>query len=211
MFRLRSLAASLAVLVSAVVLAPAPGHAAPAAGSGGTIAGTLTTAKGAPVAGIRVQVKSSTGADDQLPLVRTDEAGHYELAPLPAGQYRIGFYFPETLSTQWVPRKARESQATWFTVRDGETTIVDEALFPTGGLRITLRAADGASIPGFCVDAIGELYLKAGCTAEGVLVLSDLPVGTYALSVAADGNQGVSRTFTRVVEDVVTPVEARLR
>ena len=208
MFGIRSLVVSVAALVTAVVLAPAPGYAASsAAGTGGTIEGTLTSAKGAPVAGIRVLVHSPTSTNDQFPVVVTDASGHYALTPLPAGRYRIGFHFPETLSTQWVPQAAAERGATWFTVSDGETTVVNESLFPTGGMDVTLlrRAGDGL-VPAFCVDAIGDLYLKTGCTTTGVLQLTDLPVGLYILMVTAADAQSLDTEWADVTEDATTAV-----
>jgi hypothetical protein len=186
----------------AVAGVPAPAHAAPT-GPGGSIEGTLTTAKGVPVAGILLQVTSPVIKSDQLPQTWTDESGHYSLAPLPAGRYRIGFYFPETMSTQWVPRKERESQAAWFTVRDGETTTVDESLFPTGALAVTLTGGDGGPVQAFCADAIGSLFLRTGCTTTGVLLLSELPVGTYLLMVSEGGGPA----WAEVTEDVTTPIE----
>ncbi len=214
MLRLRFLAASVAAIVTAVVLLPATGHAAPPADTlGGTIQGTLTTAKGVPMAGVRLAVASRTGKKDhRLPGAVTDEAGRYSLAPLPAGQYRIGFLFPETLSTQWVPRATRESGAAWFTVRSGETTVVDESLFPTGGLDVTLRGRAGnGPVPAFCADAIGDFYVKAGCTTTGILHLADLPVGTYALAVIAEGERRTNPAFAQITEDGTATVEVQQR
>ena len=203
MFRLRVLVLSV---VAALALTPAaPGFAAAPAGPG-TIVGTLTTAKGAPVAGIRLQTRSSTGRNDLLPTAVTDEAGHYSLAPLPAGRYRVGFYFPETLSTQWVPQTAQESAATWFIVRSGETTIVDESLFATGGLRIGLNDPASGPIAKFCVDAIGDLFVANGCTTDGTLLLTGLPIGNYLLIATDHGADGVYSDFADVTADTVTPV-----
>ena len=201
LFRLR-------VLILSVVAALALTPAAPAlaAAEGGTIAGTLTTAKGAPVAGIRLQIRSATGKNDLLPTAVTDETGHYSLAPLPAGRYRVGFYFPETLSTQWVPQTSRETAATWFTVRSGETTVVDESLLAVGGLQISLNDPATGPIAAFCVDAIGDLFLSSGCTTDGTLLLSDLPIGSYLLMATDHGTDGIYSDFADVTADTVTPV-----
>jgi hypothetical protein len=211
-FRLRFFSASVAVL-AAVVFSASPVQAAPAAAvSGGTIEGTLTSAKGVPVAGVRVLVSSSTGKNDTLPLVSTDESGHYTLTPLPAGRYRVGFYFPETMSEQWVPKATRETRGAWFTVRDGQTTVVDESLFPTGALDITLLGRDTSEpLAAFCVEAIGDRYLKTGCTTTGVLHLEELPVDSYLLMVEADGEPGVNPEFADVIEDTTTSVAVQQR
>ncbi|GIM95312.1 carboxypeptidase-like regulatory domain-containing protein [Paractinoplanes toevensis] len=192
-------------VVAGLALTPIPAQAAPV--GTGTIEGTLTTAKGDPVAGVRVQLSSSAGHNDTLPLVFTDEAGHYSAAPLPAGRYRVGFYFPETMSTQWVPRAARESAATWFTVADGRTTVVDESLFATGGLDVTLVEPDTGPVQEFCVEAIGDLYLKTGCTTTGTVSLTGLPIGSYLVTATGGTGEGVKMAFADVVEDSVVPVE----
>ena len=70
-------------LITTLAVTAVPAHAAP---TGGVIEGTLTTANGEPAAGARLMVKSAAGIPDyQLPTAVTDEAGHYRLAPLPAG------------------------------------------------------------------------------------------------------------------------------
>lgn len=203
--RLRMLT-SLAALAAAVVLAPAPAQAAVADAA---VEGTLTTAKGAPVAGVRVVVHSPTPANDwQLPLATTDADGHYALAPLPAGRYRIGFTFPETQSTQWVPGVAQERQASWITVHAGQTTVVNQALFATGGLDISLRGSDGMElVPSFCVEAVGDYYVKSACTTIGTLTLTDLPVGSYLLMVETD--ETLTPEFADVTEDVTTAIEVQ--
>ncbi len=214
MTRLRPFVACVAAIVAAAVLHPATGHAAPPSDTpGGAIEGTLTTAKGAPVAGVRLQVRSQTGKNDVLlPRAVTDAAGRYALTPLPPGRYRVGFLFPETMSTQWAPRAAQERRAAWFVVRSGETTVVDESLFPTGGLDVTLRGRDGnGPVAAFCADAIGDFYLRTGCTTTGTLHLAELPVGTYGLAVSVEGETGISPAMTQVTEDGTTTVEVQQR
>ncbi|GIE30973.1 hypothetical protein Ait01nite_040180 [Actinoplanes italicus] len=75
------------------------------------IEGTLTTADGsAPVAGARLQITACSGTPGYLlPEAVTDESGHYRLEPLPAGRYRIGFYFADTGDQLWAPHKTRET------------------------------------------------------------------------------------------------------
>jgi hypothetical protein len=207
--RLRLLT-SVAALAAALVLTPASAFAQ-AAVAAGTVEGTLTTAAGAPAAGVRVVVVSPTPKNDwQLPFTTTDESGHYTLAPLPAGRYRIGFHFPETLSTQWVPGVAQERLASWITVRSAETTIVDQSLFATGGLDISLRSSDGSElVQSFCLEAIGDYYVKSACTTTGTLQLTDLPAGSYLLMVETDGK--LTPEFADVTEDVSTAVEVQQR
>ena len=175
----------------------------------GTVEGTLTTAAGAPVAGVRVLVHSKTPANDwMLPTAVTDTDGHYSLNPLPAGRYRIGFNFPETLSSQWVPGVAREPLASWITVPGGETTVVDQSLFPTGGLDISLRSSDGSElVQSFCLEAIGDYYVKSACTTTGTIPLADLPIGSYLLMVETDG--ALTPEFADVTENATTTIEVQ--
>ena len=207
MIRLRLLT-SVAALAAALVLTPASAFAQPAVAAG-VVEGTLTTAAGAPVAGVRVVVHSPTPKNDwQLPLATTDDSGHYTLAPLPAGRYRIGFDFPETLSTQWVPGVAQERLASWITVRGGETTTVDQSLFATGGLDVTLRSNDGSElVQSFCVEAIGDYYVKSACTTTGTLPLTDLPIGSYLLMVQTD--ETLTPEFADVTADTTTAIEVQ--
>jgi hypothetical protein len=194
--RLRALALSVAAVL---VLAPAPAaYAAPVAT--GTLAGTLTTAKGAPVAGVYLEVKPAVGDVWMLPQSWTDENGHYTI-DLPPGRYRIGFHFPANQSTQWVPRATRESGATWFTVTEGGTTVVDEVLFPTGGMTVTL-----AGHTDFCVEAVGDRFLSYGCTTTGEVTLTDLPVNSYMVTALVDDDLA-GWGDAEVAEDAVTPLE----
>jgi len=214
-FRLRFLAASVAVLATAaVVLAPAPSQAAPAAAAaGGTITGTLTTAKGVPVAGFRVFLTSPTPANDfLLPWTTTDAAGHYALPEVPANKYRISFRDPELETIQWAPRAARESKAAWFTVRDGQATVIDESLFPTGQLSVTLLSRDGTGpLPAFCLEAVGDYYLRQGCTTTGTVEITDVRVGTYVVMAQADGETSANPEWATVTEDATAVVAIQQR
>ncbi|WP_203784650.1 carboxypeptidase regulatory-like domain-containing protein [Paractinoplanes rishiriensis] len=194
--RLRALAASLAV---ALVLTPAPAAHAAAVATG-TLTGTLTTAKGAPAAGVYLELKPAVGDVWMLPQAWTDENGHYTL-DLPPGRYKVGFHFHATMSTQWVPRATRDSRATWFTVTEGGTTVVDEVLFPTGGMTVTL-----AGHTDFCVEAIGDRFLSYACTTSGEVALTDLPVNLYMVTALVDENL-VGWGDAEVTEDAVTPLE----
>ena len=220
MFRLRSLAASIAVFATAaVVLTPAPSQAAPsqaapaAAAAGGTLSGILTTAKGVPVAGVRVFLKSPNPADDfLLPWATTDAAGQYSLPEVPANRYRVSFYDPVLETTQWAPRAARETKAAWFTVRAGQTTVVNESLFPTGHLSVTLLGRNGGEpLSAFCVEAVGDYYLREGCTTTGTLEITDLRVGDYVLMVQADGDTSANPEWADITEDATTVVAVQQR
>lgn len=218
-FRLRFLAASLAVVATAVVLSPAPSQAAArpaapaAAAAGGTISGTLTTAKGVPVAGVRVFLKSPNPADDfLLPWATTDAAGQYSLPGVPANRYRISFYDPGLEATQWAPRAARETKAAWYTVREGQATVVDESLLPTGHLSVTLLGRNGGGpLSAFCLEAVGDYYLRQGCTTTGTLEIADVRIGTCVLMAQADGETAANPAWATVTEDATAVVAVRQR
>jgi len=214
-FRLRSLAASIAVFATAAVLfAPAPSQAAPtAAAAGGTISGTLTTAKGVPVAGTRVFLKSPNSAEDfLLPWTTTDAAGNYSLPEVPANRYRISFYDPALEVTQWAPRAARETKAAWFTVVAGQTTVVNESLLPTGSLSVTLLGRNGGGpLAAFCLEAVGDYYLREGCTTTGTVEIADVRIGRYVLMVQADGETAANPAWATVTEDATATVAVQQR
>jgi hypothetical protein len=209
MYRSRFVAFVVALLATLAVL-PAPAHAA--AATGGVIEGTLTTAdSSAPVAGARLQIKAYSGTPSYLlPEAVTDESGHYRLEPLPAGRYRIGFYFAETGDQLWAPHKTRETAATWYTVTDGGTTVVNDSLFPTGDLDVTFKNADGP-ITAFCADASGDYFLRSGCTSTGTLNLTGLRSGRYVVLVWVEGETAVSPAWATITTGALTAVTVTKR
>jgi hypothetical protein len=187
----------------AVPLAATPAYAQPATG---TISGTLTTAAGAPLADVGVTVHPTVPVD-RPPVGVTDSAGRFSVAGLAPGDYKVEFYFEETLSSQWAHRARDEASATRFTVRAGETTIVDERRYPTGSLLLTVvDGGSGQPVTTFCAQALGDYFLRDGCTDTGTLLLTDLPEGWYLLHAGPAVFQAVWWAEGTVVADQVTAI-----
>ncbi|MCW5845442.1 MAG: hypothetical protein KIT77_29590, partial [Caldilinea sp.] len=94
------LGASLSVLLFVLLLAgvsPAAAQSLPdAPDAPGSIAGTVTAAGGAPLAGIEVQIYRPLGYGLWSPerTLTTDASGSYLAAVLQANTYRVGFRDP---------------------------------------------------------------------------------------------------------------------
>jgi hypothetical protein len=115
------------------------------------------------------------------------------VAGLAPGDYKVEFYFAETLSSQWAHRARDEDSAEPFTVVAGEDTVVDEQRYPTGASSLTaVDVATGESVTAFCVEATGYRYLRTGCTDTGTLLLNDLPEGWYLLTADPGDGRGLT-------------------
>jgi hypothetical protein len=202
-FRLRRLLPT-ALLLAAVAI-PLGAVPASAQAATGTVSGTLTTAAGAPLADVHVSAHpTARGAREAF--ARTDSAGHYSVAGLAPGDYKIEFYFDETLSSQWAHRARDEDSATPFAVRAGEDTVVDEQRYPTGSAAVSvIDSATGQPITAFCVEAI-NMFLREACTDNGTALLTDLPEGWYLFAaIPTDETRAIFGEGT-VVADQVTPI-----
>jgi hypothetical protein len=85
---MRGLARALAVLLGALLLAPAGVHAQTA-----TIAGVVTDASGAVLPGVTVEA-SSPVLTEKVRSVATDGTGQYRIVALPPGTYSVTFTLP---------------------------------------------------------------------------------------------------------------------
>lgn len=94
--------------------------------AGATVAGQLTDAAGAPVAGARVTyVDMNAGAASAT----TDAAGTYTIGKLPPGDFKISFRTTEG-QIQWAHRALSYDEADTFTLTAGGTATVDDQLLP---------------------------------------------------------------------------------
>jgi hypothetical protein len=199
----RLLPTALLIAVVAIPLGAVPASAQAATGS---ISGTLTTAAGAPLADVAVTAHPAVhGRYD--PYAITDSAGHYTLPALAPGDYKLEFYFDETLSSQWAHRAHDEDSAEPFTVTAGETTVVDEQRYPTGSASLTAVDAAGQPVTEFCVEAINK-FLREACTDTGTALLTELPEGWYFFVVSPSDGSGLLFTDGTVVADQVTAFTA---
>ncbi|MBV1850094.1 carboxypeptidase-like regulatory domain-containing protein [Catellatospora tritici] len=105
----------------------------------------------------------------------TDETGHYEIADLPAGQYRVDFTAPGH-PIQYAHQQTDWSRADHFTVPAGGQVTVDDELLPTGTISGTFRDRAGA---GMAVSVSADAVDGGSGGASG----STAPDGTYELKV----------------------------
>ena len=105
---------------------------------GGTISGTVTDAATLqPIASVNIGVY-----DLSYNFIRdayTDEYGHYEVAELPAGNYKLCFTnWGGRYVTEWHHDASSFEEATEVTVTEGSTTTVDEDLVLGGTISGTI-------------------------------------------------------------------------
>ncbi|WP_305789739.1 carboxypeptidase-like regulatory domain-containing protein [Symbioplanes lichenis] len=208
--RLRLLAAA----ATAVALALAPGTAAHADPATGTISGTLTTAHGDPLPGVRVFARTLSGQSAGDYLQRTDANGRYTIGGVPAGTYRVQFIVEDAgvpRWEQWAHQVTTASAAKKFTVAAGQQLVVDETRFALGSLALTFLDEAGEPILAFCGEVISDQYLQQGCTETGTLIADDVPAGLAAVYLTRnDGPAGVGIGLPEVVADTVTEFAAPL-
>ncbi|GAA0948737.1 carboxypeptidase-like regulatory domain-containing protein [Virgisporangium aurantiacum] len=177
--RRRTAAAALIAILTAL------GTATPAAAADtGTVAGTYTTATGAPIVSALVRAYN---ADPLYPVTTaaTDEAGHYSLS-VPAGSYRLEFTHQDH-ATQWAPGKLGPFSGGVYTVTGDAVTTVDEVAVPVGRITGTITDPAGAPADSAAVRAYAEDggYTGYATTSGGRYTLT-LPVGRYRIGVAPD-------------------------
>jgi hypothetical protein len=167
--RLAAGAAALAIAGSVST----PALAQPPFGNG-RIVGHVTKHTGEPVgSGFVIAYEATTQVSRAFGNI--DAAGAYTLQGLPAGTYKVQYF---TVLQQWAHRKTSFETADVFTVVDGQDTVVDEVLFPTGS--VTVTASDQvthAPIAHFCADLSGSTVIRHDCTETGTVTLTDVPPG----------------------------------
>jgi Carboxypeptidase regulatory-like domain len=204
------LAAVAIMLLLTLVSTVTPASAQPP--EGGRILGHVTKSTGEPAGGGSVWLVDAT-----TELFRTsapiDEAGAYSLSGVAAGSYKLRF-FTATFRQQWAHQQASFAEADVFTVADGEDTVVDEVLLPTGSIAVT--ASDqltGAPLARFCADISGSTVVRHDCTETGTVTLTDLPpFNDYFLITTGLDNVHLTnyRSHVAVVAEQTTAVHVEL-
>ncbi|MBV1850093.1 carboxypeptidase-like regulatory domain-containing protein [Catellatospora tritici] len=159
------------------------GLAAPAqAEETGTIVGQLTDA-GQPVAGAAV-----TAYGPGWGTATTDETGHYELAGLSVGTYRVQFDAAGHPS-QYAYQQSDWSNAAEIAVPAGGQVTVDDQLLPTGTITGTFTDQDGAPVASVAVSAQNDGGQGATTTtaADGTYTMSVLPGSYHVMFEAVAG------------------------
>ncbi|MCW2988839.1 MAG: hypothetical protein JWM24_1777 [Solirubrobacterales bacterium] len=177
---MRSIVGVLAVAVVLVLLGPASAFAA------GSISGTVTAAGGgAPIAEVEVCAEG-TGVTGGFKCTETAGDGHYTIASLPAGSYKVEFWPQNGTNyiSQYYDGKPTRSQATPVTVSDGVDTPGIDAALVEGG-RIAGRITDATTKSGIvgiiaCASLVDEEFgrcVEAG--SGGEYTIAGLTAGSY--------------------------------
>jgi len=219
------LGASLSVLLFVLLLAgvsPAAAQSLPdAPDAPGSIAGTVTAAGGAPLAGIEVLIYRLTG-NDRWQIERTlatDAQGRYRAAVLLAGTYRVGYRDLAGVygTAFYVDAPALEGAAD-VVVAGVDIVGVDAVLRPAGAVTGTYSDTDlsyiytniAALVPG----GSGRWYEAASVavTTTGPYTLAGLQPGVYRVCAYKRWGSGAFRDLAvchdNIIssEDYATPV-----
>jgi hypothetical protein len=133
-------------VVAAVAIAALPAHAADGPGA---ITGHLVDGV-TPIAQASVTLYDTDY--NYVTWANTGLDGGFTLSNVPAGSYKVSFSIAGGF-TQWVARKASFQDADLVTVAAGETTTVEEAVRPYGGLTGRVTTADGTPAASVRVNA----------------------------------------------------------
>lgn len=159
----------------------------------GAIAGKFTTAAGAAIPDVSVQVR---GIDGEWGIsTTTDASGNYRVDQLfAASGYRVHFADWDTHVDQWAYGKLSVETANTFTVTAGATTTVNEKKLATGSVKVTAKnAVTGAAISSFTARVRDDL---SGETTSGSLVIGNVPVGTHKVEAWSEGYDWGTATVT---------------
>lgn len=182
----------------------------------GVIEGTVTDAAGKPLARIPITLKAEATPDGSGPPkyaenIKTDDQGHYRIANMPAGKYRIAAgHFPLVNGTfrgaaayrrVFYPDVVDEAAAKVVDIKVGsEVTGINFDLGqPVGTFTIRARIVDdrtgkpvaglsyrlGAYLNGKPIGGRG--FGESRSNESGEAVLSDIPPGEYSISVPGTG------------------------
>jgi len=157
----------------------------------GRIDGTVTDAStGDSIEGADVTVNGYNAT--------TDVDGHYNITDVPAGTYTVT-----------VSAAKHINQSKTATVTTGTTTTLDFELTPLNGTisGIVTDSSTGDPISEATVTANG---MSATTNSSGHYAISDVPAGTYTVTVSANGYEDSSQTNITVVAGETTTVDFEL-
>lgn len=128
---------------------------------GGTITGRVTNSLGNNLEGISVSARGGPADWDSSPRTSTytvsgDGATNYRLSGLRPGDYKVWFSgYGTGASWEWYPNKDDEGEAVPVTVAAYETVSgIDAQLVGGGALKVSVKSALGAALPGVMVSAV---------------------------------------------------------
>ena len=183
--------------------------------TGATVAGTVTGALSEePVEGVQVCAEEE-GEGERFyydyyyygyygtRCAYTGEAGHYTIAGLPAGEYKVRFSPPSGeygYLTQYYDGKESSEEADPLSLALGEAaTGIDAALGVSGG-HISGTVTDASThepLEGVyaCAHKEGSLYNCAYTGEEGHYEITGLPAGEYQVQFDPSGESGYAQQF----------------
>jgi 5-hydroxyisourate hydrolase-like protein (transthyretin family) len=194
--RLGSVGVALGVLAAAwvagaVLVAPALGVVSSRADTGViTITGTVTNAANAPVAGIWVDLLSSTAVVS----AQTDASGTYSITAPVGGPYYVHFQDPQGryVEQYWNNKPTRQAADPLQSLRAGETTAgINARLARNGSISGKVTSPDGKGVKGITItvyarDGFGGWRWAGSATTStgGSYTVNDLPPGNYHVGFA---------------------------
>lgn len=173
-----------AILVGGLASAPAAVAAEPAASATALLAGKITDAKGAPLAGVGVSATS----DEVWETTETDRTGAWSMSGLGAGDYRLLLEAPSgaNLVSTWWKNAVDRDGATVVRVKAGEKITSLNASLAKGSI-ISGRVTDqkGAGVGGVLVEysplSQMDRRFSVETSADGTYRFVGLRKGSYAV------------------------------
>lgn len=161
----------------------------------GFITGVITDASSAPLAGVSVNLQSSSGTGASL---ITDGNGSFSAARLIGGTYIV-----EVSRSGYISRTLTD-----VSLPDGQTRRVDLALvLATGSISGVARQADtNTGVAGATVTATSTTgtEFSAVTASDGSYALNLMPPGSYVVNVSASGYGVANPIQTELTADVLT-------
>ncbi|NQX33806.1 carboxypeptidase-like regulatory domain-containing protein [Herbiconiux sp. VKM Ac-2851] len=156
----------------------------------GAVSGTVTDAStGRPLAGVSVQARPKSGSYTFGQTAVTDAAGAYRITGVAPGATTLSFdaSAESAYIDEWWNDRASQSEATFFTVSSGKTTVGrDAALAPGGSISGTIKGTGGVPLQYVSVQVVnpdGSIVGWANTNAAGAYVIGGLRSGSYLLGV----------------------------
>jgi hypothetical protein len=143
----------------------------------GEIGGQITDENGAPA---RATVgMDRTDGQYWHAIVYTDDAGHYQMANIPAGPYRVSIE-DNKHGIQWAYGQESPETAEIFQVTDGGATVVDERYLPLATVSVTVTdAVTQRPVSGACAQINAGPQPRACSGANGVVSITGVQPGSW--------------------------------
>ena len=163
---------------------------------GGSVGGVVTLAGGTPAADAVVRLSSTDPARCSSKSTRTDVKGQYTISGVPAGRaFSVRAFEPRGISFVDSPPHAITS--------DAQALTINLSLPAAAAVKVTITTRDGAPLISARIviqDSFKQYSRLAGFTdSDGVLVIGDVPEGTFTIQVQDRDTQAVLGNFTGAI------------